>query len=118
MDLAGNNHNNDLNVVREVSLSKLDALETLGNYPIHTVSAITVTPEDQLTNITSLLKEPITPLLSGHDKVFTYLASVIASAPRGASNQVQVPSNNNDDDTNDSTNTNLWVPLILLLFLN
>ena len=77
------------------------------NYLIHTVSAITVDPEDQLTNVVNLLRETVTPLLSSHNKIIPNLASVMASALGGASNYVLSTNTNtiNDDNSNGSTST-------------
>lgn len=82
LDPVGNKYNNDLNVVHQVSLAELDDLEILENSPIHTVSSIIVSPEEQLTEVVNLLCDSVTPLLSSNDDVITYLALVIASVSR------------------------------------
>lgn len=87
-----------MNFVHEVSLTELDDHETLENYPIPTISAITVYPEYQLTNVVDLLRETYTSLLSSQDAVDTNLVSVLASVSGGASNHVpSIIINNNND---------------------
>ena len=107
LDPTGNKHHNNLNIVCEVSLAELEALETLEHSPIHTVSSIVVSQEDQLTEVVNLLCDSVTPLLTNHDNVITNLASVVASASRGASTCAPNNTNttNNDDDSTGSTNT-------------
>lgn len=83
-----------MNVIRDVSLAELDALETLENSPIHTVSSILVSPEEQLIEVVNLLCDSVTPLLSSHDDVITNLDSDSASTSGGAS--TCVPSTNNN----------------------
>ena len=107
LDPVSNKHNNNLNVVQEVSLAELDSLETLENSLVHTVSSIVVSQEEQLNEVVNLLCDYVTPLLSTHDNVITNLALVIASASGVASTRVPTANNNtnNDNDSNGSTNT-------------
>lgn len=51
LDPAGRKHHHNSNVVCKISLAELDALETLENSPIHTVSSIVVRQKDQLTEV-------------------------------------------------------------------
>ena len=83
LDPVGTKHHNNLNVVRKVSLAELDALEILEKTPIHTVSSIVVSQEDQLTKVVNLLCDSVTRLWTNHDNVITNLASVVASASGG-----------------------------------
>ena len=101
LDPTGNKHNNNLNVVQEVSLAELDAVETLENSPINTVSSIAVSQTDQLTEVVNILCNSVTPLLTNHEDVITNLALVVVSASEGASTCAPTTNNNtnNDDDS-------------------
>ena len=101
MDPTGKKHNNNLNVLKHVSLEQLHALDILEDSPIHIVSSCVPTTDDRMDQIDNILKEDVTPLLTQHNTVISNLLSLMGSTSRGVStNQVVT-----DDDLTGSTNT-------------
>ena len=101
MDPTGKKHNNNLNVLQNVTLEQLDALDILEDSPLHIVSSCVPTTEDRVTWVVNMLQDDFTPLLTHHHSAITNIASVIDSPSGGVSiNQVVT-----DDYLNGSTNT-------------
>ena len=101
MDPTGKKHNNNLNVLKHVSLEQLHILDILEDSPIHIVSSCVPTTDDRMDHVVNMLKEDVTPLLTQHNTVISNLLSMMGSASGGVpTNQVVT-----DDDSNGSTNT-------------
>ena len=101
LDPTGKKHNNNLNVLQNVTLEQLNALDILEDSPLHIVSSCVSTNEDRVARVVNMLQDDFTPLLTHHHSAITNIASVMDSTSRGVSiNQVVT-----DDDLNGSTNT-------------
>ena len=111
LDPTGTKHNNDLSVLKHVTLEQLHALDILEDSPIHIVSSCVPTTDDRIDRLASMLKEDVTPLLNQQNNVISNLSSMIVSASGGVAT---LPSGGNpaetnqvvtDDDPTGSTNT-------------
>ena len=101
LDPTGKKYNNDLNVLKHVTLEHLNALDILEDSPIHIVSSCVPTTDDRIDHFVNMLKEDVTPLLTQHNTVISNLLSLMDSTSGVVStNQVVT-----DDDSNGSTNT-------------
>ena len=101
LDPTGKKHHNNLNVLKNVTLEQLHALDILEDSPLHIVSSCVPTTDDRMDHVVNMLKEDFTPLLTQHNSVISNLLSLMGSTSGGVStNQVVT-----DDDLNGSTNT-------------
>ena len=101
LDPTGKKHHNNLNVLQNVTLEQLQALDILEDSPLHIVSSCVPTTDDQVDHVVNMLKEDFTPLLTHHHSAISNLLSLMGSTSGGVStNQVVT-----DDDSNGSTNT-------------
>ena len=110
LDPTGKKHNNNLNVLKHVSLEQLHALDILEDSPIHIVSSCVPTTDDRMDHVVNMLKEDFTPLLTQHHNVIANMSSFIDSTSGGVAttNQVVTDHTNQvvtDDDSNGSTHT-------------
>ena len=106
LDPTGKKHNNNLNVLKHVSLEHLHALEILEDSPIQIVSSCIPTTDDRMDNLLHVLKEDVTPVLNQHHSMISNLSSVLPSGGV-ATETTQVVTNQvvTDDDSTGSTNT-------------
>ena len=101
LDPTGKKHHNNLNVLQNVTLEQLHALDILEDSPLHIVSSCVPMTDDRADHVLNMLKEDFTPLLTQHHSVISNLSSLMGSTSGGVStNQVVT-----DDDSNGSTNT-------------
>ena len=101
LDPTGKKHNNNLNVLQDVTLEQLHALEILEDSPLHIVSSCVPTTKEQVDRVVNMLQDDFTPLITHHHLAITNLSSVMEAASGG------VPTNKvvTDDESNGSTNT-------------
>ena len=101
LDPTGKKHNNNLNVLQNVTLEQLHALDILEDSPLHIVSSCVPTTKDWIDCVVNMLQDEFTPLLTHHHSAITNISSILDSTSEGVStNQVVT-----DDDSTGSTNT-------------
>ena len=101
LDPTGKKHHNNLNVLQDVTLEQLHALEILEDSPLHIVSSCIPTTEEQVHCVVNMLKDDITPLITHHHSAITNLSLVMKAASGGVLTNKVVT----DDESNGSTNT-------------
>ena len=90
-----------MNVLQNVTLEQLHALDILEDSPLYIVSSCVTTTKDWVDRVVNMLQDEFTPLLTHHHSAITNILSVLDSTSGGVSiNQVVT-----DDDSNGSTNT-------------
>ena len=111
MNPTGKKHNNNLNVLKHVTLEQLDALDILEDSPINIISSCAPTTNDRIDHLVHVLKDDVTPILTQQNQVISNLSSMLSSTPGGVdtlpSGGVPVATNQvvTDDDSDGSTNT-------------
>ena len=76
-------NNNDLNVLCQVTLDQLYALEVLEDSLIYTVPTCVPTIEARVDQVINVLHDTVTPLLTHNYSTISNLSSVLDSASEG-----------------------------------
>ena len=109
MDPTGKKHNNDLNVLQDVTLEQLHALDILEDSPLHIVSSCVLTTDNQVDHVVNMLKEDFTPLLTHHHSAINNLLSLLDSTSGGVSTNKVVTNDDSTGSTNTGSTTNIIV---------
>ena len=78
-DPTGKQYNNNLNVLQNVTLEQLHALDILEDFPLHIVSSCVPITDARVDHVINMFKDDFTPLLTQHHSVISNLSSLMGS---------------------------------------